>query len=41
MIEDLKSMFTEKLVPTIIVLVAGVVVGVFASKPIKKLLHLK
>lgn len=41
MIEDIKSMFTEKLIPTIIVMVVGVVVGVFASKPIKKILHLK
>ena len=41
MLDDIKSMFTEKLVPTIIVMVVGVVVGVFVSKPIKKLLHIK
>lgn len=41
MIDKIKTMFTENLVPTLIVMGLGLIAGVFVSKPIKKFLHLK
>ena len=43
MIDDIKSMFTEKTIPTIIVMAVGVVVGVVIGvfTPVKKLFSKK
>lgn len=41
MFDDLKSIVTEKPLICGVFVVVGLVVGVFVSKPIKKMLHIK